>query len=77
MLLFLLKITIGGIEESLLPKIFDMYFTTNTKVKEQVLVYILQKTIVEKNLKVKSLANTTKIGTRFVIKLPIIQTSNN
>ena len=67
----------GGIEESLLPKIFDMYFTTKHKGQGTGLGLYLTKTIVEKRFKGKISANTTKIGTRFVIKLPIIQTSNN
>ena len=67
----------GGIEESLLPKIFDMYFTTKHKGQGTGLGLYLTKTIVEKKFKGEILADTTKVGTRFVIKLPIIQTSNN
>ncbi len=67
----------GGIEESLLPKIFDMYFTTKHKGQGTGLGLYLTKTIVEKKFKGNILADTTKVGTRFVIKLPIIQTSKN
>ena len=67
----------GGIEESLLPKIFDMYFTTKHKGQGTGLGLYLTKTIVEKKFKGDILADTTKVGTKITIKLPIIQTSNN
>lgn len=67
----------GGIEESLLPKIFDMYFTTKHKGQGTGLGLYLTKTIVEKKFKGDILADTTKVGTKITIKLPIIQISNN
>lgn len=58
-------------------KIFDIYFTTKHKGQGTGLGLYLTKTIVEKRFKGDITANTTKVGTKFIIRLPIIQTSNN
>lgn len=67
----------GGIDESIMNKIFDIYFTTKHKGQGTGLGLYLTKTIVEKRFKGDITANTTKVGTKFIIRLPIIQTSNN
>lgn len=67
----------GGIDESVIHKIFDIYFTTKHKGQGTGLGLYLTKTIVEKRFKGSISADTTKVGTKFVIRLPIIQTFNN
>ncbi len=54
-----------------------MYFTTKHKGQGTGLGLYLTKNVIEKRFKGNILVENTKVGTRFIIKLPIIQTSNN
>lgn len=67
----------GGIDKKIINKIFDMYFTTKHKGQGTGLGLYLTKNVIEKRFKGNILVENTKVGTRFIIKLPIIQTSNN
>lgn len=64
----------GGIDDKIINKIFDMYFTTKHKSQGTGLGLYLTYIIVEKKFKGKISVNNTNLGSKFTIKLPIFQT---
>jgi signal transduction histidine kinase len=66
----------GGIDDKIINKIFDMYFTTKHKSQGTGLGLYLTYIIVEKKFKGKISVNNTDRGSKFTIKLPIFQTIN-
>jgi len=61
----------GGIQESLIEKIFDPYFSTKTKKDGTGLGLYMSKMIVEEHCGGDLLIENTKDGVKFIIKLPI------
>ena len=62
----------GGIEEGLIDKIFEPYFTTKYKARGTGLGLYMSKMIVEKRLKGKISARNTRSGAAFWIEMPIM-----
>ncbi|MDD2829540.1 MAG: ATP-binding protein [Sulfuricurvum sp.] len=61
----------GGIPETVLPKIFDPYFTTKNKVQGSGIGLYMSKTIIEKHFEGKIEAANEEKGAIFTITLPI------
>lgn len=60
----------GGIDEEILDKVFEMYFTTKPGKKGTGLGLYITKTIIENNLKGKVSCNNTKNGLMTAIRIP-------
>jgi signal transduction histidine kinase len=59
----------GGIEEEIMPKIFEQYFSTKTRERGSGLGLNLCKTIIEKNCKGRLTAHNEESGAVFTIRL--------
>ena len=61
----------GGIDENIIDKVFDPYFTTKDKTKGTGLGLYMSKMIVEQNMNGMISVTNTNEGVEFVIQLPI------
>ncbi|WP_026841401.1 hybrid sensor histidine kinase/response regulator [Citrifermentans bremense] len=61
----------GGIDEKIIGKIFDPYFTTKFKAQGTGLGLYMAKMIIEKNMGGRLSARNTKAGAEFTIELPL------
>lgn len=62
----------GGIKKEIIPKIFDLYFTTKHQSQGTGLGLYMSKNLIEKDLKGTINAQNTKEGVVFTIKIPLI-----
>lgn len=60
----------GGIDEAILNRVFEPYFTTKDKLNGTGLGLYISKTIVEKHLKGRIIAKNAKEGACLIISLP-------
>lgn len=61
----------GGIDENIMGKIFDPYFTTKFKAQGTGVGLYMSKMIIEKNMRGRLFARNTPAGAQFIIELPL------